>query len=75
MQFRIGNKQRRIALGSVDLLDPEEAKRRAKAALAKVQLGRDPQAEKLEARISASITLAVVAARYLDGYAKTRLKT
>jgi hypothetical protein len=55
-------------------LDPEEAKKRAKAALAKVQLGRDPQAEKLEARISASVTLAVVAARYLAGYAKTRLK-
>jgi hypothetical protein len=55
-------------------LEPEEAKKRAKAALAKVQLGRDPQAEKLEARISASVTLAVVAARYLDGYAKTRLK-
>jgi len=74
VQFRIGNKQRRITLGSVDVLDPEEAKKRAKAALAKVQLGRDPQAEKLEARISASVTLAVVAARYLDGYAKTRLK-
>jgi hypothetical protein len=30
VQFRIGNKQRRITLGSVDVLDPEEAKKRAK---------------------------------------------
>jgi integrase len=74
VQFRIGHKQRRITLGSVDVLDPEEAKKRAKAALAKVQLGSDPQVEKLEARIIASATLAVVAARYLGGYAKTRLK-
>ena len=31
VQFRIGNKQRRITLGPIDVLDPEEAKSRASA--------------------------------------------
>ena len=39
VQFRIGTKQRRITLGSVDVLDPEEAKKRAKTSCNTVKTG------------------------------------
>ncbi|WP_147082508.1 tyrosine-type recombinase/integrase [Methylobacterium haplocladii] len=72
-QYRLGTKQRRITLGSVEAVDPDEARTRAKRALADVQLGNDPQAEKSQARARAAITLGSIAVRYLD-HAKTRLR-
>src|SRR5215212_4180866 len=56
-QYRLGAKQRRLSLGSTEIIDAEEARKRAKAALSKVQLGIDPQSEKTGARLQASATL------------------
>ena len=65
VQYRIGAKQRRVTLGSVNTVDPDEAHKLAKATLAKAHLGNDPQAEKAEARAKASVTFGAVAERYL----------
>src|SRR5215207_2053854 len=72
-QYRLGSKQRRITLGNVEAVDPDDARKRAKEALAKVQLGADPQAEKADARARASVTLGAVADRYL-AHARDRLR-
>src|SRR5215203_5593751 len=72
-QYRLGAKQRRITLGTVEAVDPDDARKRAKDALAKAQLGGDPQAEKADARARASVTLGAVAERYL-AVAKGRLR-
>lgn len=72
-QYRMGRKTRRLTLGSLDKIDPDQARKLAKAALAKAQLGNDPQAEKVEARARAVLTLAAVAERYLE-HARGRLK-
>jgi integrase len=65
VQYRIGSKQRRITLGSAKALTLETARKAAKGALAKAQLGSDPQFEKAEARARASLTLGAAADRYL----------
>ena len=70
-QFKIGDKQRRMTLGSVEAVDPDEARKRAKEALGKVALGVDPQAEKVTAREAAAVTLSAVVPRYL-AYAEPR---
>lgn len=49
-QYRAGASQRRVTLGTVETLDAEAARRAAKDVLAKVHLGQDPQADKIEAR-------------------------
>jgi Arm DNA-binding domain len=54
VQYRVGTKQRRVTLGT---LDAEEARKRAKSALSKVHLGHDPQLEKAEARAQSAVTL------------------
>ncbi|MGL4438275.1 MAG: tyrosine-type recombinase/integrase [Bosea sp. (in: a-proteobacteria)] len=56
VQYRVGTKQRRVSLGSVGALGAEEARKEARNALAKVQLGADPQTEKRQARAKASAT-------------------
>src|SRR5215218_3586765 len=73
-QYRMGAKQRRITIGSVQALDPDEARRRAKEVLAHAQLGKDPQADKAEARAKAALTLGALVERYLDRHAALRLK-
>ena len=73
-QYRIGSKQRRMTVGSTQKVDLDEARRRARTALGKVSLGADPQMLKAEAQTQAAITLALVAERYLSGYAANRLK-
>src|SRR4051812_45229615 len=65
VQYRVGSKQRRVTLGSVEAVDADEARTLAKATLAKAQLGGDPQAEKAQARAKAALTLGAVAERYL----------
>ncbi|WP_083772238.1 integrase arm-type DNA-binding domain-containing protein [Methylocella silvestris] len=49
-QYRVGSQQRRLSLGTVEAIDATEARRRAREAIARVQLGQDPQAEKVVAR-------------------------
>src|SRR5579862_4523976 len=74
-QYRISRQQRRLSLGAVGIVDAAEARRRAKDAFARVQLGQDPQAEKTAARApkAREITLGDVVDRYLP-FAERRLK-
>jgi hypothetical protein len=39
VQYRMGQKQRRVTIGAVETLDPDQARRAAKAILAKAHLG------------------------------------
>lgn len=73
-QYRIGSKQRRVTIGTVETLDAEKARQRAKSTLAKVHLGTDPQLEKAEARAQAAVTFNSIAGHYLAQYAAKRLK-
>jgi len=71
-QYRMGTKQRRVTLGTVETFDAEEARKLARAALAKVQLGTDPQLEKAKARAQAAVTLGSVVGDYLGRHAIKR---
>lgn len=73
-QYRVGTKQRRLSLGSTDKVDADEARKRAKAALSKVQLGLDPQTEKHSARALAAVTLGSTIDDYLTRYAEKELR-
>jgi integrase len=57
VQYRHGTQQRRLTLGDVRKVDAVKARKAAKDRLAAVQLGADPQQEKVEARARAGITL------------------
>jgi integrase len=72
-QYRLGQKQRRSTLGTVDSLTEPEARRRAKVALSKVTLGLDPQSEKAERRAQAARTVGAIVEAYLAD-AERRLK-
>ena len=54
VQYALGSKQRRMTLGSTKMLEPSKARDAAKDVLAGVRLGRDPAAERAEARVRAS---------------------
>jgi integrase len=73
VQYRVGKKQRRKTLGSVDKVSAARAREAAGRDLADVQLGGDPQAKKAEQRARAAETLGAVAARFLR-YQQGRLK-
>jgi integrase len=73
VQYRIGDKQRRVTLGRVGTLTAEKARKEAKAALGKVHLGRDPQSEKFAERARADATLGGIVETYLT-YARRNLK-
>ena len=74
VQYRIGQKQRRVTLGNVETIDADNARRRAKKALSKVNLGTDPQLEKAETRTQAALTFGSIVENYLARYASKRLK-
>jgi integrase len=65
VQYRVGKDQRRVTLGAVQLLDADKARRLAKDALARVQLGEDPQAAKVEQRAKAAETFDHFASLFL----------
>lgn len=65
VQYRAGDKQRRLTLGTVEAVAPDDARERARKVLAAVQLGADPQAEKAANRTRTALTLGKVAERYL----------
>jgi integrase len=66
VQYRVGKKQRRKTLGSVDKIMAAKAYEVAEQDLAGVTLGTtDPQAKKIEARAKASETFETIAARFL----------
>ena len=73
-QYRVGTKQRRVTLGTVENLDAPAARQRAKDVLSKVHLGGDPQSEKAEKRAEAAVTLESVVDSYLKRHAARRLR-
>ena len=73
-QYRMGTQQRRVTIGSVEIIEPEDARRRAKEILAKVQLGGDPQNDKVETRVQRALTLGAVTETYLERYVAWRLR-
>jgi integrase len=64
-QYKLGNKQRRITLGSVGAVDVGKARETAKDLYARVRLGQDPAGAKAEARIKAAETFEAAAAPFL----------
>ena len=56
IQYRVGRKQRRKTIGSAMLVNPATARAAAKKDLARVELGGDPQAHKIEQRIKSAET-------------------
>ena len=73
VQYRLGKKQRRVTLGTVESLTAEAARETAKTALAKVQLGGDPQGERLSSHDRAAHTFDGLVTRYLE-HQQSRLK-
>jgi site-specific recombinase XerD len=73
-QYRFGSQQRRVTIGTVETVDADEARNRARIILAKVHLGTDPQVEKAEARAQTATTLGDVIDSYLARHAAKRLK-
>jgi integrase len=65
VQYRHAGASRRLLLGSAEVLKPEQARGLAKAELAKVALGADPQAAKADRRNQDRHTFRAVAADYL----------
>jgi len=73
--YRLAGRARRMTLGSGRVLTPDEARRLARQALAAVAAGRDPAAERAQAREKRpAVTFADVADRWLAEHANTRLK-
>jgi integrase len=69
VQYRVGAQQRRESLGDVRKVKLDDARRIARQRFAQAELGTDPAAERAKARSAAAatkLTLANVAARYLD---------
>jgi integrase len=64
-QYRIGNKQRRLAFGTASALTPHEARKRAAVLHAEVKLGRDPVGVKSTAKARASETFGVILPPFL----------
>jgi integrase len=64
-QYKIGAKQRRIALGAVKAIDHGKARDTAKDLYAKVRLGQDPAGQKAEAKATAHHTFKAVADEFL----------
>jgi integrase len=65
VQYRVGSKQRRKTLGSVEATPQGKAREAAKRDLAAVQLGDDPQAQKAAHRARVSETLDSIGVRFL----------
>ena len=72
-QFKTGNQHRRMTLGSVTALSPQEVRETAGKLHAQVRLGRDPSAEKIKSRARAAETMAAALPSFLE-YQRGRLK-
>ena len=66
VQYRVGRKQRRLTLGNMTTLDADKARRAAKDRLAEIQLGGDPQSDRLHERALAERTLRGIVEKYLE---------
>jgi integrase len=65
VQYKVGNKHRRLTFGKLSELDPAKARDRARDLLSAVRLGGDPAGRKLEARARADETFGVIVERFL----------
>lgn len=72
--YRLGNTTRRVTIGDVSTVLPDEARSRAREILAKADLGHDTQAERTQERIDAEQTLELALASYLEQYVEVRQK-
>lgn len=66
IQYKIGNKHRRMPLGSVTAIEPGRARATAKDLLAAVRLGQDPAGDKLEQRQKISATFGALCCRAIS---------
>src|ERR1019366_4659922 len=64
-QYKVGAKQRRIALGSVAAVDLGKARDTAKDIYARVRLGEDPAGDKAVSKSKAAETFEAIVALYL----------
>jgi integrase len=64
-QYRADGRTRRVTLGPVERLTPDQARRGARKVLARASLGEDPQGEKAARRAQAERTFAKVVEAYL----------
>jgi integrase len=72
VQYRFGDQQRRESLGDIRQVSLDAARNIARTRFAQIQLGTDPGAEKAKAREAAhaaALSLANIAARYIDAKA------
>src|SRR5262249_23914078 len=65
-QYKLGAKQRRLALGSVAAIDFSDTRKTAEKLYARVKLGEDPAGDKAEAKIRAGHTFKATADDYLE---------
>ncbi len=65
-QYKVGNKQRRMALGTANALNFAATRKTAETLYARVKLGQDPAGEKNHARKKATETFEAVARQHLD---------
>jgi integrase len=72
-QYKLGSKQRRMALGSAKAITLGKARETAKDLHAAVRLGRDPAGEKNESKVRAGETFGAIVQRFLARQ-KARLK-
>ena len=77
-QYKLGTKQRRMALGAATALGVSKVRQIAERLHARVKLGEDPASDKSEAKASAARTFKAVADEYLerrrDDLSKGRLR-
>jgi integrase len=65
VQYKVGGKNRRSVLGSVDSISLDRARLTAKTLLAKIRLGGDPHGDKLDAQANARHTFKAVLGPFL----------
>src|SRR5262245_43214668 len=65
LHYRIGGNQRRYTIGAVGVMKLEEARKRARKALVDVDDGKDPAAQKAEAKADAKQTFKAAVDDYL----------
>jgi integrase len=65
-QYRLGDRQRRLSLGSASAIGAKDAREQASKLYARVKLGQDPAGEKAEARTKAAETFGAILKPYLQ---------
>jgi integrase len=64
-QYKVGKQNRKHTLGNATVLSPAHARTMATELHAKVRLGQDPSAEKIEGRVRAGETMGAILENYL----------